>query len=672
MTPQAVTAVFGEALAMAYRRIDPTAPPPVADVIKQALRQGRLTINGFYRLQNSHGLSLSEIAVLILYCFELNEPVPRNNHAPRNRRAIAQRLAISESTARNYISRVRGKLGTRLSRGSSEILSWGCLHGIFSFDDPKGTFTLQAGATDESQGTSELSDAQWEQIRMVLPIPPRRGRHRVDDRKVLSTLIWAARSRGTLRELPPDHPSPSTCARRLAHWHDVGVLPAIFAIAPVAADIERLLTPGRRTEATYDTQTPAGAPQFYRSIPPSDYQTRFERPLRIAIDFTAAVEYGGIGRYTRELVSALARLDQTNQYRLVFFTETREMPVINDLRLPSNFRFRTVRTAHRVLQKLWFLRPINYLPILPLLTRRLVGPADIFWSPNFQLPPLFRSTGLVTIPDLTYLTTPEQTDRRLIRFLQNAVPISMQRAAGVLTNSSASRHMILNYFGLPPDRVDVVYPGVSERFRRRVTLAEQSRIRSWLGFIDPFILMLARDHPRKNHEGALRAYAQMKAESPDLPHKFVVCGSDVLNSPRITSAVDGLPDAVRRDVVIKGHVDESDLPALYSLASAFLFLSFGEGFGLPVAEAMSAGVPVIVSAASPFPEVVGDAGEIVDASDHLAAARSLRLLLADPDLRRRRIEAGKNRAAIFSWDASAKKILGIFRHHATGPLDDRN
>ncbi len=374
-------------------------------------------------------------------------------------------------------------------------------------------------------------------------------------------------------------------------------------------------------------------------------------PLRIGIDYTPAIrQRAGIGRYTRELVRALAGQDPNNQYILFCATGRGGSP---EAQPPApNFAVRLSGLSDRTLIILWHrLR-------LPISVEQWTGPLDLFHSPDFTLPPLSRAGGLVTVHDLAFLRVPECAEPRLRTYLSSVVPRSLRRAQHILADSECTRQDLAALLDVAWDKITVVPAGVSAHFHPDIPDAEKMSVRQRYRLERPYILSVGTVEPRKNHVTLIAAYGRLR-RTTGLPHELVIAGAKGwLYEPIYAApAANGLTDHVR----FLGLVDDRDLPALYAAADAFAFPSLYEGFGLPPLEAMACGVPAVVANNSSLPEVVGDAALLVDARDEVGLAAALERVLADGDLRSALRARGIRQAATYTWERAAAKLLSVFR-----------
>ncbi|MCC7355589.1 MAG: glycosyltransferase family 4 protein [Anaerolineae bacterium] len=372
--------------------------------------------------------------------------------------------------------------------------------------------------------------------------------------------------------------------------------------------------------------------------------------MRIGIDHTPAIrQKAGIGRYTRELVRALAVQDPDNQYVLFCAAGRREVP---EAQPPApNFQVRLSGVSERALLILWHRLRV------PVPVEWWTGPVDIFHSPDFTLPPLSHARGLVTVHDLAFLRVPECADPRLRAYLSSAVPRSLRRAWHSLADSECTRQDLAALLDVDLDKVAVVPAGVDACFRPDVPDAGKAAVRRRYHLEHPYILSVGTVEPRKNHVTLIAAYARLR-RATGLSHELVIAGgSGWLNEP-IYAAPEKY--GVAGHVRFLGWIDDKELPALYAAADAFAFPSLYEGFGLPPLEAMACGVPVVVANNSSLPEVVGDAALLVDARDDDGLAATLERALCDGDLRSSLRARGIQRAAMYTWERAANKLLSVY------------
>jgi glycosyltransferase involved in cell wall biosynthesis len=313
-------------------------------------------------------------------------------------------------------------------------------------------------------------------------------------------------------------------------------------------------------------------------------------------------------------------------------------------------------------------------PIARILWEQLVLPAlavrdrlDLLHCPLNVQPVATTCPVALTIHDLSFIRFPERFNRAKQRYLAVLTRYSARRAARVLADSAATKDDVVAAFGVPAERVDVVYPGVETDFRpidpsdaaEVERLADFRRRRS---LPERFILYLGTLEPRKNVDRLVAAYARLVRQGSD--HALVLAGGKGWQYEAIFRAVaaHGLQDRV----VFPGYVSREEQPLWYSAADVFVYPSQYEGFGLPPLEAMACGVPVITSNVSSLPEVVGDAGITVDAGDVEALSEAMRAVLQDRGRAASMRTAGLSRAASFTWQAAAEACVASYRRALAG------
>ena len=382
--------------------------------------------------------------------------------------------------------------------------------------------------------------------------------------------------------------------------------------------------------------------------------------LRVGFDATSAVRQGGgIGRYTRELLRALAAADTLSNYRLFFASRSHPHPLPP---LPSNFHVTPLP-----LDDIWLVR-VWHRARLPLPVNWLTGPIDLFHSPDFTLPPVRRGTRtLLTVHDLSFIRDPESATPVLRHYLNAVVPRSVARADHVLADSQATRADLVELYRTPAEKISVLYSGVHESFQPVTDPATLAAVRARYGLGDaPFVLAVGTLQPRKNYVRLIQAFAAISNLQPRTSNlHLVIAGDKGWRYDAIFAEVEklGLGDRVR----FPGFVADADLPALYSAARVLAYPSIYEGFGLPMLEAMACGTPVVASTASCMPEVAGDAALLVPPTDVDGLAAALDLALTDEALRADLIVKGRARARQFSWAKSAQQLLEIYRAVCAAP-----
>ncbi len=277
--------------------------------------------------------------------------------------------------------------------------------------------------------------------------------------------------------------------------------------------------------------------------------------------------------------------------------------------------------------------------------------------------PLFCPVPIVvTIHDVSFMEHPEFLPAPRALQLQISTRHTLKRAARIITISEFSRQHIARVFHVDPDVIAVTPLAAQESFRVMNRELAARMVRERFGIDRPYLLHVGDLHPRKNQIGLIRAFRELLASHPQLPHQLVLAGKHTWFASKILDEVrrSGLEDRI----VIPGFVEDEFLPALYNAAEVFVFPSFYEGFGLPVVEAMACGRPIVCSSATALPEVVDGAGLFFDPHNVGDQTRALRDILVDPELSRRMERKSLQRAAFYNWRETARQTLDVYHEVA--------
>jgi glycosyltransferase involved in cell wall biosynthesis len=365
--------------------------------------------------------------------------------------------------------------------------------------------------------------------------------------------------------------------------------------------------------------------------------------VRIAIDARKLRDYG-IGTYVRNLLRQLARIDTTTDY--VVLCSRRDHEQVGAL----GENFRAVPEASPGYS-------IREQVTVPMDLRR--EGADLFHAPHYVLPPLVRCKSVVTIHDCIHLRFPQYLPNKLgYAYARGSLWIAAHHSNRVITVSEASKRDILDYFSVPPAKIDVIYNGIDERFSTPPPSDDVERVRERYQLDHPFILYAGNIKPHKNLERGIEAFHELRRDSQFEKVKLVIIGDEIAKYAALRHAVHRYK--LHKYVRFFGFVPDSTLAILYRLADVFVFPSLYEGFGLPPLEAMASGTPVITSNVSSLPEVVGDAAMLVDPLKPQVIADALARVLTDPGLRADLSARGLERSRHFSWERSVRRVREIY------------
>jgi glycosyltransferase involved in cell wall biosynthesis len=282
---------------------------------------------------------------------------------------------------------------------------------------------------------------------------------------------------------------------------------------------------------------------------------------------------------------------------------------------------------------------------------------------------------VVTVHDLGYLYYPQAHTLTQNLYLRWSTRYNARSAARVLADSEATRQDLVRHYQIPPEKIVVIYPGRDGTLAPVSDEAIQAAVRARFGIDGPYLLYVGTLHPRKNLVRLVQAFALLLRSSSSqvepqgtIPNlQLVLAGQKGWLYEEIFAQVQKL-DLTDR-VVLTGYVPDTDLPALLSGATGFVFPSLYEGFGFPVLEAMACGTPVVCSNVSSLPEVAGDAALLVDPLDTDALAAAIERVVTDGGLRRNLVERGFAQAERFSWRRCAQKTMRALEDVAQGQED---
>ncbi len=290
--------------------------------------------------------------------------------------------------------------------------------------------------------------------------------------------------------------------------------------------------------------------------------------------------------------------------------------------------------------------------LLPVLAAR--AGADLVHSLASTAPLWGRGRRVVTVHDLIYARYPDAHSGIREHGMRVLVPWAVRRSDRVIADSQSTRDDLIELLGVRPERIDVVPLGLGAV--RRVEPLGERELRERFGLGErPVLLSLSAKRPHKNLSALIGALALMPAEERPL---LVLPGYPTWHEHELRERAAAA--RVQEDVRFLGWASPAEIEGLWQLASAFVFPSLYEGFGLPVLEAMARGVPVACSDASSLPEVTGDAALRFDPRDERAIAQALRSLLGDRPLRELLIARGRARSREFTWARTARLTLASY------------
>jgi glycosyltransferase involved in cell wall biosynthesis len=362
--------------------------------------------------------------------------------------------------------------------------------------------------------------------------------------------------------------------------------------------------------------------------------------MRILVDYRPALRARtGVGEYIHTLVGAYtASSDDTVTLFSSSWKDRLSPSVAHELRA----RFVDRRVPVSVLNYLWHRAEWPNVEIF-------TGDVDVVHAAHPLLIPARRAAQVVTIHDLYYLMQPQRTRAEIRRDYAELSPSHARRADAVITSSAHTKRLVTEHLGVEADRIYVCPPG-APGWR---TLGRAPNTPT-----DGYILFLGTLEPRKNLDVLLDAYAALLRGSRRVPKLVIAGGASPDAQPWLHRIA---REPLRDHIVYKGYVAHEERESLFAGARALVLPSLDEGFGLPVLEAMSAGVPVVTSNRGSLPEVVGTAGVLLDAGDVSGWAAALERLASDSRWATELGNAGLGRARAFTWERSAIELRRAYQ-----------
>jgi glycosyltransferase involved in cell wall biosynthesis len=386
--------------------------------------------------------------------------------------------------------------------------------------------------------------------------------------------------------------------------------------------------------------------------------------MRIGVDASCWGNKRGFGRFTRELLEALAAIDRENEYIYFADSETEDLHEIpkSVTAVRADTKFSQVKAAAAGGRR-------SLRDVMSMSRSVMRHKVDVFFFPAvYSYFPVFNRTKIVlTLHDVIADHHPELIfpDAPSKFFWKLKQQLAIKQAHIIATVSDYSKKEIIEYFRLPESRIRVISEAARPVFKVLPknngfvpTLAKYE-----LSQTEQFALYVGGISPHKNLNRLIDAFKRVIDARPDKPFKLILVG-DYKDDP-FFSAYPALRDQVaalglQDKVIFTGFIPDSDLAYLYNAATLLVFPSLEEGFGLPAIEAMSCGTPVAASSTGSLPEVLGSVGRFFDPTDTEQMANVIREIISDEPLRKRMSDGGIERSQNFRWKRAAEDALAIF------------
>jgi glycosyltransferase involved in cell wall biosynthesis len=378
--------------------------------------------------------------------------------------------------------------------------------------------------------------------------------------------------------------------------------------------------------------------------------------LHIGVEATSLIGHrSGVGQTTKSIVEALVTLDEGVEITLLPISLRRGSWVRHALEAHPRITVARNRLPAKVANWVW--SKAEWPP-----AELFCGKIDVFWGPNFILPPLVKAAGVVTVHDVAFVDVPESCSEAVLAYNQT-VPAMVRRANRIIVPSQFSAERLGDWMPEERERIRVVHPGVRREFRERGGPLTPPRMDA-LGIREPYAAYVGNLERRKNVDGLMRAFELVQHVHPDA--QLVLVGAPSVGWEQISARHAKFVDSGAVRVV--GYLPDEEVAAIVRGARVFVYPSFYEGFGIPPLEAMAAGAPVVAAKTSSLPEALGEHARWVHPDDIEGIASAIGdHFEGRPD--DGTIEAARRWAAGFTWAASAATTLDVFGE-AIGELSD--
>jgi len=387
--------------------------------------------------------------------------------------------------------------------------------------------------------------------------------------------------------------------------------------------------------------------------------------MRIGIDIRAVgYQRTGDETYTLQLIKSLEKIDSENQYFLYTdVSSEKEVKKVKQLLslTNGNFRIISVSPSQKMFWTMYSLPKQAKKDKLDILHVQYITP--LFLSKNIKL--------VTTIHDVSFTRFPEFINKKDLFLLRLFIKMSLKKADKIIAVSKFTRNEIIDVYKVDKNKVAVIYNGgVAEEFKKPISNEDVLEFRKKYDIMESYLLFLGTLQPRKNIPFLIDSFVGLKRKYKNNQKidnlTLVLRGSK--NGHNYDNRIDEILEKIElkypgiyKQIKFVDYISNEEIPLIFKGATAFCFTSVYEGFGLPLLESMSVGVPVIANEGSCFPEIIGDAGMLYDDKNSNDFIEKTKQLIEDGFLRRKLIEKGLGRVKFFSWDKNAEQTINLYK-----------
>ncbi|MGQ9705399.1 MAG: glycosyltransferase family 4 protein [bacterium] len=374
-----------------------------------------------------------------------------------------------------------------------------------------------------------------------------------------------------------------------------------------------------------------------------------------AFTSSAVIERSGIGRFSKMLLKNLPFVATDIDFVYYYYHfppkylfRHGKMPLVLDVHRP-NLKHILFPISRKVMDPIFSHLKLNH--------SLLYGNVDIFFTPEYKYPDIDNEIMIYTIHDLISIKFKEFVTEDMHRLYQIDLDRGIKRADHIITVSESSKRDIVEVYNYPEENISVIYEGFEFIDNEYEGMSRDEEQNKKVQIDGDYILIVGAIEPKKNHIGLLKAYKILLERGYDI--KLVIAGRSGWKNELIFDEIREIQKTGMVHLMLE--ISDSQLKKLYQNAFLFVFPSFYEGFGLPLLEASSHGLPVICSNVSSMPEVMNDSALYVNPYEPEDIMEKMMMVINDNQLRSKLIEKGKENLKRFSWKKSAEELADVFR-----------
>ncbi|MCS7028945.1 MAG: glycosyltransferase family 4 protein [Bacteroidia bacterium] len=373
--------------------------------------------------------------------------------------------------------------------------------------------------------------------------------------------------------------------------------------------------------------------------------------MKIAVNtrFLIKGKLEGIGRFTLEIVQRLVKNHPEDTFYFIF-----DRPYDKEFIFGSNVVPAVVSppARHPILWKIWFDWSVKrYLDKIK---------PDIFFSPDGYLPLKTNVPCVPVIHDLAFEHYPKDVPKSVLKFYRKYFPKYTHKAKHIIAVSEYTKRDIVEQYEVPVNKITVAYNAVNQIYKPS-TEEEKELTRKKYTQGKPYFLFVGAIHPRKNVVNVLKSFDEFKKQY-HTDHKLIIVGRKGWKYEDAFQTYEQMD--YKSEVIFTGHLEIEELRLLYGAADCLLYISYFEGFGIPIIEALACGCPVITSNVSSMPEIVGKAGLLVDPMDVQNIVRMMQKVSLQTGKKEELLAYAPQQLSLFDWDKSAEKIYKVLKESA--------